>query len=707
MLDEKQLEIVNSKEPRIIVEAGGGSGKTRCLIERIKKLINDGVEAQNIVAITFTNMAAEEMKERLADVKGIGDCFIGTIHSFANKIFKNSNEEYKLFNEDIQDQFMNVLITLHAKFTKLEDYFQYKEYLKKIDNGLMEECDIQNLMPRKSLYEIKVFLDEIEDKNYPQTMKTLCKKHNVITFDELLKKTTQYFKEINGKVEYLFVDEYQDIGPLEKDFFISLNADNYFYIGDEKQCQPAGTKITMADGTIKNIEDLKIGDEVLSYNLKEGHYLALTKKGKGKKISDISEHYENELIQIITQNGLKSFYTKNHKCFARIHYEGNENKSVVYIMQNKKGQYRVGSTKLFNFNDRNFGLRSRMNTEKAINGWILNVFDNAQDAWLAEQLCAYKFGIPQITWTYKNVKSNESDIDKLYYYLGDITENVKECLSLFGRDINYPIFTKNRNKHFSKIHITEVHACNLIPSVMDIVMPCKDEKGVYKNNYFQIEKVNCIKMNEPIKVYGLKVEDTETYVADGILTHNSIYAFKGGNVKYFLNLINSPKWKTYYLNNNYRCGQKIIDVANEVICQANDIINMRSVCKSGKQGEVIIDNKLKLPIYLRKIHHYKDWFFLVRTNKDLAKMEQILISENIPYVSFKKGEMSLDEMRKCMAEDKVKLLTIHTSKGLESPNVLMWGNFPIKERPYLRNNDELKVRYVGITRAIDRCIILN
>ena len=63
MLDEKQLEIVNSTEPRIIVEAGGGSGKTRVLIERVKKLLNDGVPACNIVAITFTNMAAEEMKE--------------------------------------------------------------------------------------------------------------------------------------------------------------------------------------------------------------------------------------------------------------------------------------------------------------------------------------------------------------------------------------------------------------------------------------------------------------------------------------------------------------------------------------------------------------------------------------------------------------------------------------------------------------------
>ena len=76
-------------------------------------------------------------------------------------------------------------------------------------------------------------------------------------------------------------------------------------------------------------------------------------------------------------------------------------------------------------------------------------------------------------------------------------------------------------------------------------------------------------------------------------------------------------------------------------------------------------------------------------------------------MSFRKGEMTLDEMRKCMAENKVKLLTIHTSKGLESPNVLMWGNFPIRQKPYLRNNDEIKVEYVGITRGIDKVIILN
>lgn len=208
---------------------------TRVLIERIKKLILDGVQPSNIVAISFTNMAAEEMKERLVGVPGIGDCFVGTIHSFANKIFKNSNEDYKLFNQDIQDQFMNVLIELYGKFTKQEDYFKYKECMKKVDSGLLDEGEIENFVPRKAVYEIKVFMDKITNINYPQTMKDLCKKYHVITFDELLKRTTQYFKEINGKVEYLFVDEYQDIGTLEKDFFKALNADNYFYVGDEKQ----------------------------------------------------------------------------------------------------------------------------------------------------------------------------------------------------------------------------------------------------------------------------------------------------------------------------------------------------------------------------------------------------------------------------------------------------------------------------------------
>ena len=230
MLDKAQQEIVDSKEHKIIVGAGAGSGKTRVLIERVKKLLLDGVEPSNMVVITFTNMAAEELKERLIDVPGIGDCFVGTIHSFANKIFKNSNEVYKLYTEEIQDQFMTVLTNLYAKYITMDKYFIWKDIRRKIDLGRLDESELQAVLLPSEIYEINVFMGDIKNEEYPDTVPSLCKKHNVITFDELLKRTTEYFKSINGKVEYLFVDEFQDIGPLEKKFFVSLNADNYFYV---------------------------------------------------------------------------------------------------------------------------------------------------------------------------------------------------------------------------------------------------------------------------------------------------------------------------------------------------------------------------------------------------------------------------------------------------------------------------------------------
>lgn len=713
--DEFQKAIINATDNKIIVEAGAGSGKTYTLIERVRKLLEDGVKPENMVIITFTNMAAEELKERLVDLPGAGDCFVGTIHSFANKIFGNSNIEYKLFTDEIEDQFMNVLLALYGKHLTMEQYLHFKDLRKQVTNGIIDEHELKAQFTSGELYEINSLLYSNESNEYPENMKMLCKKHNVITFDELLKQTTAYFKQIGGKIEYLFVDEYQDIGPLEKDFFEALNADNYFYVGDEKQCQPEGTLVTMSDGSFKKIEDLKLGDEVLSYNLKDGHYSALTRKGKGKKITAISNHYEYELIEIKLENGLRSTYTKNHRCLARIHYEGNEDKSVVYIMQNEKGQFRVGSTKLFTFDKRNFGLRGRMNTEKAINGWILGVYENPYEAWLVEQICAYKFGIPQLTWVYRNlsggeIENREKNVDKLYSLLDNLEAKVKKCLEHFGRDINHPIFTKNTNKHFSKLHVTEVKACNLLPDVMDVAVPYKNKDGRYKHNYFQIKEVNCLKTEIPKKVYGLKVEDTETYVADGILTHNSIYGFKGGNVNYFLDLIHSDDWKTFYLNNNYRCSQKIIDIANEVILQADDIISTQAICKSQKDGFVKVGSKQSLTEYLlslKETKNYKDWFVLVRTNKDLYKVYQELERLEIPNLTFKKGEISLSEMKQMMNENKVKLLTIHASKGLESPNVLLWGNFPIRQKPYLRNSDERKVLYVGMTRAIDRLIILN
>ena len=84
-LSEKQKEIVETKERFVVVNASAASGKTATLTERVKYLLNNNIDPKKIVVITFTNAAADEMKERIGDTNG---AFIGTIHSYANYLLK-------------------------------------------------------------------------------------------------------------------------------------------------------------------------------------------------------------------------------------------------------------------------------------------------------------------------------------------------------------------------------------------------------------------------------------------------------------------------------------------------------------------------------------------------------------------------------------------------------------------------------------------
>lgn len=717
-LDQQQDLAVHARDNNVLVVAGAGSGKTRVLTERIKFLLEEGVPPCNIVAITFTNMAAEEMKERLYDVEGIGDAFIGTIHSFANRVMKLSGENYRIYDDGIDNDFHRELITKYCKSLTFDRYLEYKDMKTQEMMGKITEKELNDFLIPSEQGELRLIERTQADIDYeisvagstqfPESIDTLCKVRNVITFEELLKRAEAYFRSINAEIEHVLVDEFQDVGSLEFNFIDSLQADNYFLVGDDWQCQPRGTKVTMSDGTKKNIEDLCIGDTVLSYRPSTGQFYRRSSRGRGKIVESIQKHTADSLITIKTELGNESSYTKNHRCFARIHYEGNENKSVVYIMKNSKGYYRVGSTKLFTENDRNFGVRGRMNTEGGTEAWILDVFDTPNEAWLCEQICAYKFGIPQMTWTFNNTRFTEEEADHLYHHLGDLTDNVSACLSMYGRDIDYPIFVKDTNKHFSKRHLTEVHACNLIPLVMDVAVPFQRPDGHYENFYEQI--VSKVVIDNDIEVYGLKIEDTETYVADGILTHNSIYSFKGGNVKIFMKLIEDGLFHVYYLTNNYRNSRSVLEIADTIISQVYSKIDKTIVPISEEEGSVQLLSKRTMPVVLdsiKKDGNFRDYFILVRTNKDLFKMQEICEENEVPFTTFKREGMSLADLKRHMDSNRVKILTVHVSKGLEVKNVLLYGNFPVKCPNYMKDEEERKVMYVAVTRAKENLVIMN
>lgn len=434
-LDPQQDAAVHARDSDILVVAGAGSGKTRVLTERVKFLLEDGVAPHNIVAITFTNMAAEEMRERLDNIPGIGDAFIGTIHSFANKVMKLSGKQYTLLNDELDNSIHRELITKYCKFLTFERFLEYKDKVTLAMIGRISEEEVQHFLTdsergelniiERSPKEIKAEIKHCGKTDYPESVKTICRQRGIITFDELLRMAEKYFREINAHIEHCLVDEFQDVGTLEFNFIDALQADNYFLVGDDWQ---------------------------------------------------------------------------------------------------------------------------------------------------------------------------------------------------------------------------------------------------------------------------------------------SIYSFKGGNVNIFMKLIEDGHFHTFYLTNNYRNSKAVLDMANTIINQVSRKISKTIVQMSGSEGSVQVASKRALTGVLQQVkkdQNYGDYFFLVRTNKDLYYIAEQLQDAEVPFTTFKREGMTLADLKKHMNSNRVKLLTVHVSKGLEAKNVILYGNFPVQCPNYRRDEEERKVMYVGITRAKENLVILN
>lgn len=233
-LSKMQLDVVNATDKKIIVDAGSGSGKTRVLVERVKRLINDGADPEKIVVITYTNMAAGELISRLSDVKNADKCFIGTIHSYAYKLLQATNPNFEIFTEKHQTKFMKYLIDKYGYRCTFSDYEDLVKYERRVASGKMSASKIPEKFSDISIYnELMNLLGRGTVYGAKETVVTLCRDNNILTFDDLIRHTTE--SNSVPVIEHLFVDEFQDVGYLEYNFLLSLNAHNYFVIGDDFQ----------------------------------------------------------------------------------------------------------------------------------------------------------------------------------------------------------------------------------------------------------------------------------------------------------------------------------------------------------------------------------------------------------------------------------------------------------------------------------------
>ena len=239
-LNKEQIEAVKHINGPMLVLAGAGSGKTRVLTNRIAYLIENGISESNILAITFTNKAAKEMKERVINLIGsqANSIQISTFHSLGLKIIKeNSNLLGYSSNFTILDS--DDTLTVVKKILKEMDlnpkFYNAKEIRNKISSAKNELIDPDNYS--------KVEFDKNIVTVYERYTKKLIQ-GNSVDFDDLLLLPIKLFKnnkdvlqKYQKKYQYVLIDEYQDTNEAQYIFSKMLCSEtkNIFVVGDNDQ----------------------------------------------------------------------------------------------------------------------------------------------------------------------------------------------------------------------------------------------------------------------------------------------------------------------------------------------------------------------------------------------------------------------------------------------------------------------------------------
>lgn len=238
--DEQKKAVMHLNGPCLVL-AGAGSGKTRVLTTRIAYLIDNGIPSYNILAITFTNKAAKEMKERVETLVPGNYAFLGTFHSLGVRILRENSKECGLeSNFTILDS--DDVLSLIKRIMKNKE-IDPKELAPSYVRNRISFIKNENLSPR----EIDNLFNTISEKrvlDIYQTYQELIHKNNSVDFDDLLVLPVELFKKYpdildkyQEKFKYILVDEYQDTNEVQYQFnkLLASKYRNLFVVGDANQ----------------------------------------------------------------------------------------------------------------------------------------------------------------------------------------------------------------------------------------------------------------------------------------------------------------------------------------------------------------------------------------------------------------------------------------------------------------------------------------
>src|SRR5437762_364772 len=248
-LNEQQLAAVTAPPGPILVIAGAGSGKTRTLTYRVAYLLENGIDPQNILLLTFTNKAAREMLNRVANLLPVdaGGLWGGTFHSIGNRILRRHGSAlgyssgFSIMDREDQKDLINTVVA-GAGIDPKEIRFPKGDVLAEIFSFVVNtEKPLEELLAEKFPYFLPL-LDRIQ--NVHERYEKKKKATNSMDFDDLLQKTLSMFQQhervaefYRRKFQFILVDEYQDTNKIQADLVDLLACDhrNVMVVGDDAQ----------------------------------------------------------------------------------------------------------------------------------------------------------------------------------------------------------------------------------------------------------------------------------------------------------------------------------------------------------------------------------------------------------------------------------------------------------------------------------------
>jgi DNA helicase-2/ATP-dependent DNA helicase PcrA len=659
-LNEPQREAVTHGEGPLLILAGAGSGKTRVLTHRIAYLVGmEYAKPNEILAITFTNKAASEMRDRAELLVGrrVRAMWVMTFHAACARM-------------------------LRADAHRLGYTRQFTIYDQADSRRLVKRClddlgiDPKRFTPAAIQSQISDAKNKLRDADayghmvgsfFEQTVADVYRSYerelhrmNAMDFDDLLVRAVnvlELFPEVRERYSSGFrdilVDEYQDTNQAQYRWLQLLTGEdrNLMVVGDDAQCLVEGTLVTMADGSSRPIERVLVGDFVVS-GYGSGDF-------RPARVLRVHRSTASLGVAITTASGRRVVSTPDHVHFAGFLLGRTPQLHMTYLMWKRNRGFRIGTSRTYTNGQVKsvVGVAQRLRHETADRAWVISTHVSEAEARYAEALLSIRYGLPTLPFsarlykgsTGRTLVGDQALLDRLFaehdtgdagrrvladaglfldhphFQAGTYTKTevrrrrlaISLCgdrrgrspmhrLALFGyddrgrktlEDLGFSVRPARRGSDGWRVE-TSCKDMGTVQRIADEISAALGDVSIRpsarlgsnreelagnslpftpassvragmvmfdgQGGYDVVASIERVELGRP--VYDLDVEQTHNFIANGIVTHNSIYGFRGADIRNILDFEDTfPDARVIKLEQNYRSTQTILDAANAVI----------------------------------------------------------------------------------------------------------------------------------------------